>query len=209
VSGDRAVEVIEEILTTATDPVLQEKAIFALSQHPSERSTRILRDLALDDQFSLGAREKAVFWLGERKSDKNYEFLKDLYPRVEETPLREKIIFSISRLKGKEAGEWLFEIALDESESVELRKHALFWAGQKTRLPMDRLDSLYNSLEDREMKKQLIFVLSQRKEKEALDKLFEIARTEDDVEIRKQAIFWLSQAKDERVIEFLEEILSE
>lgn len=207
--GDEAVDIIEELLSTSTDPELQEKAVFALSQRHGERVGRILRDLASNPDAGSDAREAAIFWLGQKKSDENYSFLKELYESLEEQSLKEKVIFSVSQMKGREAGEWLFDIALDESEHMELRKNALFWAGQKTRIPVERLDDLYKSLEHKEMKQQVIFVLSQRKGKESVDKLMEIARTEEDMELRKQAIFWLSQTKDPRVIDLLEEVINE
>jgi HEAT repeat protein len=207
--GDEAVDLLEELLTSSEDPEIQEKAVFALSQRRSERAARILRDLAANPGASLEAREGAIFWLGQRKSKENYDFLRELYEDLEQRSLKEKVIFSISQLEGKKAGDWLFDIALNESEDMELRKNALFWAGQKTRIPVERLDELYSSLEHQEMKEQVIFVLSQRKGKESVDKLLEIARSEEDVELRKQAIFWLSQTKDPRVVDLLEELIGE
>jgi hypothetical protein len=56
---------------------------------------------------------------------------------------------------------------------------------------------------EREMKEQLIFVYSQRREPRAVDKLMEIARTEQDRDLRKKAVFWLSQSRDPRVADFL------
>ena len=64
-------------------------------------------------------------------------------------------------------------------------------------------------MKDREMKDQLIFVYSQRREKEAVDRLMQIAKTEPDRELRKKAIFWLSQSKDPRVAEFLMQLIND
>ncbi|MFP5354542.1 MAG: HEAT repeat domain-containing protein, partial [Gemmatimonadota bacterium] len=72
---------------------------------------------------------------------------------------------------------------------------------------MDDLGSLYTRIGDREMKEQIIFVYSQRRDPLAADKLMEIAKTEKDPELRKKAIFWLSQSRDPRVAKFLEEII--
>ena len=82
-------------------------------------------------------------------------------------------------------------IALDENESVEARKQALFWAGQ-TGGSITDLVGLYSRMQNREMKEQLIFVYSQRNERAAVDKLLEIARTDGDREMRKKALFWLA-----------------
>jgi hypothetical protein len=71
-------------------------------------------------------------------------------------------------------------------------------------MDVDRLAELYSSMSDREMKEQIIFVLSQTSdEREAVDQLMKIAREERDTELQKNAIFWLGQTDDDRVPEFL------
>jgi hypothetical protein len=89
-----------------------------------------------------------------------------------------------------------------------MRKQALFWAGQSGNVPVDRLTGLYDRVDDREVKDQLIFVFSQNRSRAAIDKLMSIARSETDVELRKQAIFWLGQSKDPRVQQFLLELIN-
>jgi len=64
-------------------------------------------------------------------------------------------------------------------------------------------------MSNREMKEQLIFVYSQRREREAVDKLMSIAKNETDRELRKKAVFWLSQSKDPRVAEFLMQLINQ
>jgi hypothetical protein len=95
------------------------------------------------------------------------------------------------------------DLATRSGESIEMRKKALFWAGQSKSTSLAELTALYDRMSEREMKEQLIFVYSQRREKEAVDKLMTIAKSETDRELRKKAIFWLSQSKDPRVGEFL------
>jgi hypothetical protein len=92
---------------------------------------------------------------------------------------------------------------------MEMRKKALFWAGQSRGLSMDELGNLYNRIGNREMKEQIIFVYSQRRDPAAADKLMEIAKTEQDRDLRKKAIFWLTQSRDPRVVKFLEEIIGQ
>jgi hypothetical protein len=90
---------------------------------------------------------------------------------------------------------------------MELRKKALFWAGQ-TGESLDRLVSMYGRMQEREMKEQMIFVFSQRHERAALDKLMDIAKNDPDRSLRKKAMFWLGQSRDERVTAFLSDIVS-
>ena len=85
---------------------------------------------------------------------------------------------------------------------MEIRKRALFYAGQ-AHAPTADLTALYDRTRDREMKEQLIFVYSQRKDAQAVDKLMDIARRETDSELRKKAVFWLGQSRDPRAAQFL------
>src|SRR5213080_3387550 len=130
VGSDRAVTALDSILRSTTDPELQEKAIFALSQIHNARAAQILRDYATNERASDEAREKAIFWLGQQRSPENAAFLRGLYAKVTGEDLKEKVIFSLSQMGGADNGSWLMDIALNEREPVEMRKKALFWAGQ-------------------------------------------------------------------------------
>jgi HEAT repeat protein len=98
--------------------------------------------------------------------------------------------------------------AMDRNEAVEVRKNALFWAGQTGGIRAAELQELYGSLTDVEMKEQVIFVASQAGETEAVDFLMEVARTEEVRDLQQRAIFWLGQSDDERVPEFLLSLIS-
>src|SRR5690606_15549728 len=102
----------------------------------------------------------------------------------------------------------LTEVAATGSEPIEIRKKAIFWLGQSAGASLNDLFSLYDRMTDREIREQLIFVYSQRRERAAVDKLVEIARNDPDRELRKKALFWLGQSEDPRVARILEDILS-
>jgi HEAT repeat protein len=201
-----AVAALDSILRSAGDPALQDKAIFALSQQDSPRARQALRDFALRAGVSSDLRQKAIFWIGQGDDPDRVGFLKTLFTQLRDTESRDKILFSMSQVEGRESQRWLLGVAGDVNENIELRKKALFWAGQSD-IPGTELFALYEKMPSREMKEQLIFVYSQRDERAAVDKLFEIARTETDRELQKKAIFWLSQSDDPRVPAFLERIL--
>ena len=207
VGSDRAVTALDSILRGSTDPELQDKAIFALSQIHNARAAQILRDYATNERASDEAREKAIFWLGQQRSPENAAFLRGLYAKVTGEDLKEKVIFSLSQMGGADNGRWLMDIALNEREPVEMRKKALFWAGQ-TGGNLEQLVGLYDRMQDQEMKEQLIFVYSQRHEAAALDQLIRIAKTEHNKELRKKAIFWLGQSHDPRAAQVLLEIIN-
>lgn len=208
VDGARSVEALEGILRTSDDTGLQEKAIFALSQHNSTRAGELLRTFALRGDVSEELRGQAIFWLGQNHANNNAQFLRDLYSRIRGDELKEKVIFSLSQHRDPQNAEFLLDIALNQNESMEMRKQALFWAGQSGNVPVDRLTQLYDRVDDREVKDQLIFVFSQSRSEAAVNKLMDIARNERDVELRKQAIFWLGQSEDPRVQRFLLELIN-
>ena len=206
VDSPAAVAALDSILRSAADPALQDKAIFALSQQDSPRARQALRDFALRAGVSSDLRQKAIFWIGQGDDPDRLSFLKTLYSQLRDTESRDKILFSMSQVEGRESQRWLLAIAADVNENIELRKKALFWVGQSD-IPVTELFTLYEKMPSREMKEQLIFVYSQRDERAAVDKLFEIARTETDKELQKKAIFWLGQSDDPRVPAFLERLL--
>jgi HEAT repeat protein len=209
-NSERAVELLEEILRdTNTDPEMQKKAIFSLSQSRSERAQSTLREFARRPGASTEVRAEAIFWLGQRRNNANAAFLRDIFTSINDRELQEKVIFSISQSRSEENSRWLLEQAKNRRLDGELRKSALFWAGQSGAAVGD-LAEIYDSAEnDRELRNQVIFVLSQRRrDSAAMDKLFDIAQRETDPELRKQAIFWLGQSRDPRVPKLLEDIIN-
>jgi tetratricopeptide (TPR) repeat protein len=199
---------LDEILKGNGDENIKEKALFSLSQQDDPKAQQILRDFALRDGENPDLREKAIFWLGQRESKDNTDFLRGLYSRLTNEDLKEKVMFALSQQKGAGNEQWLMGLAADPKENIELRKKALFWAGQSG-VPMSELVGFYNRMGDSEMKEQMIFVFSQREhDAAAMDKLFDIAKNDKDPELRKKAIFWLGQSRDPRVQQFLMDLIN-
>jgi HEAT repeat protein len=199
---------LEEILRGNADENIKEKALFALSQQNEPRAQQSLRDFASRESESPDLREKAIFWLGQRRDAGNTEFLRGLYSRLTNEDLKEKILFSLSQQRGAGNEQWLMNIALNPKEDIELRKKALFWAGQSG-MAISEFAQLYDRMGDTEMKEGIIFVLSQRQsDKAAIDKMFDIARNDKDPDLRKKAIFWLGQSRDPRVQQFLMDLIN-
>ena len=208
VRDPRVVDMLADMAANNSDPAIQEKAIFALSNTRSERASQILRDIAQRENASKGAREQAIFWLGNRRDTAATAFLRGLYPRLTDREMKEKVLFSVSNQRAAGSGEWLIGIAMNEREPIELRKQALFHAGNNRAASVAEIATLYDRVTDKEMKEQVIFVLSQNKAEASVDKLMDIARRDTDRELRSKAIFWLGQSRDPRVIKFLEEIIN-
>jgi HEAT repeat protein len=206
VNSPQAVAALEDILKNSTDQELQKKALFALSQQRSDRSAQILRTYAERSDVPEELQEQAIFWLSQTNDGNNGEFLRGLYGRLTRESAKEKVLFALSQQDDPANGTWLVARAKDPNESMELRKRALFWAGQRKGALPD-LINLYSSTTDQEMKEQLVFVYSQSRDKAAVDKLIDIAKNDADPELRKKALFWLGQSDDPRVAQLLQDII--
>jgi HEAT repeat protein len=209
VPTEEAVIALDSVLLHSTDREVQEKAVFALSQHGSDRAAQALRNYVERDDVPEALKEKAIFWIGQHHDSENREFLRELYGRLRSAELRERVIFAISQGGTEADSRWLMDRALDPEESLEMRKKALFWAGQSHEVSTADLVRLYDTMDDLDMKNQLIFVFSQRHEPEVIDKLMDIARNEPDPDLRKKAVFWLGQSGDPRVADFLLELITQ
>jgi len=203
VDTPEALDALQAILRESDDEKLQERAIFAISQRSDARSVEVLKEYAERSDVPRELRENAIFWISQNPSAGGARYLIDLYGRLDDDDLRERAIFGVAQTSSEEGRRWLLERARDRSESIDVRKNALFWAGQMGSLRADELRDIFASLDEREMKEQVIFVASQMRDPGAVDFLMEVASSEENEEVRKRAIFWLGQSKDPRVAEFL------
>lgn len=209
VRDDRAEGFLIDLLKDGGDAELQEQALFSLSQRRSPRAAAALRAVAERPTAGRELRERAIFQLGQQRSPENAEYLRGLFGKLNDDELRERALFSLSQMRGLGNETWLLERAGDAQLPLELRKKALFWAGQMG-ASTPAIAAFYPKAGDREMKEQVIFVLSQQHKDAAaaVEKLIEIARGEKDVELRKKAVFWLGQSRDPRAAAFLAELIS-
>ncbi|MFI5239822.1 MAG: HEAT repeat domain-containing protein [Gemmatimonadales bacterium] len=207
IQGDRAVSVLSQILNKSLDVQLRKKALFALSQSNSEQGTSMLRAFAADASNPPDLRAEAIFWLGQQKNGvQNAAFLRDLYGKLTDETLKDKVLFSQSQGEAPDRAAWLLQMAQRPSESMKARKQALFYAGQAGASISD-LSRLYDALPSGELREQMIFVFSQRSEPSAVDKLISIAKSDKDPAARQKALFWLGQSHDSRAMKALTEII--
>jgi HEAT repeat protein len=215
VNTDKAATALEQIMSSSTqDGDMREQAVFALMQQRSARGQAAVRAIAQDPKAPDGVREKAVFWLGQQKSPENAAFLRGMFDKLAGSAegssgesIAKKILFSLSQMRGEGNDKWLMDVAANSKYSVETRKQAIFGAGQAGVSTAD-LVALYPRLTDRELKGQLIWVMSEKRDGGAIDRLMQIAKSDPDREMRKKAIFWLGQSNDPRVKDFLLEIIN-
>ncbi len=202
---ERSLELIQEILRTSGEMELREKALFALSRHSSPAAETALHAYAEGEGNPAALREKAIFWISQRGTPRSAAYLRTLFGRTASAELKEKLVASMARSRGNE--RFLLSVAADASQPGDVRKQALFWAGRSSGVTSADLASAYDSLRDREMKEQAIFVLAQRGDSGAIDKLIAIARRDSDRELRQKAVFWLGRSRDPRAAQTLAEII--
>jgi HEAT repeat protein len=214
VDTDRAAQALEQVLKSSSSQEMREEAIQAIMQQNSSRGQAAIRAIAEDASAPEGLREKAVFWLGQRPSPENARYLRDLFGRLATSSsggsadeIRKKILYSLSQMQGEGNDRWLMDVASDAKFSVEIRKQAIFSAGQ-TGVSTAELSALYSKLTDRQLKEQTIWVLSEKGDDAAVERLMSIAKSDPDREVRKKAIFWLGQMNHPRVKQFLIDIIN-
>ena len=183
------------------------EAIFATTLADSVDVAPRLAAIAENESRDDDVRGQAIFWLGQTHTGGTVDYLDRLYRRIRDEDVKDKVIFAMSQQRTEQGQNWLIDLASNSSESVEMRKKALFWAGQSG-VQFSRLSTMYDRTRESEMREQMIFVFSQRREPAALDKLMDIAKNDPSREMRRKAMFWLGQSRDSRVSAFLADIIS-
>ena len=143
VSTDRAVGALDSILRFSNDQEIQEQRCLRpipARQPPGSAGAAHLRRAEGGPGGDAGAAPSSG-WANVRAPE-NAAFLRSLYGRLTGEELKKKVLFSLSQLGGEENGRWLLGIARDTSEKLEMRKQALFWAGQGG-VSIDELTRLY------------------------------------------------------------------
>ena len=183
-------------------------AAFWLGQNGSESARRMLHTMIENANEASRVRAHAIFSLthsGETP-ESEFAYLRNLYSRIDDEKVKEAIIQGMQEDEGA-GGRWLIERAVDARESSELRKKAIFWAGQREATPTAELVRVYREADSQDLREHAIFVLSQRDEEAAIDALLRIAREDPDTRMRSKALFWLAQKDDPRVKKLIAELV--
>ena len=200
-----AVDYFLGLTRSAAEPVAR-KAILPAALADSVTVWPRLLELARDRGRPIEVRKPALFWAGQLGETEVLEPVRAIAnDDSEDESIRKHATFVLSQLPDGAGLPALMDIARNDG-STDVRKQALFWAGQGG-TPTSELLTLYHQLHEKELERQTIFVLSQRDDSASIDALIDIARNDPDHSLRKQAFFWLGQKKDPRVIELLTSIL--
>ena len=206
VPGEKSTTFLEEILKSSKDDDLQDQALFALSQKHEARAQETLRSYATRDDISEKLRDKAIFGISQQPTAANAKFLRDVFARATKPSAQNQILFALAQIKDQGNLEWTLEQAVNTKLPVEVRKQAVFWAGQSG-ASTAKIAEVYDKGGNEEFKNHVIFVLADQHSAAAVDKLISIAKDDKSSTLRKQAIFWLGQSRDPRAIKAIQEII--
>jgi HEAT repeat protein len=200
---------VPALIDLARDPnaAIRREAVFWLGQNGSESARRVLHTVIENANEERRVRSHAIFSLTQGDAPASeFAYLRSLYPRLDDQELKESIIQWMHEDEGA-GGRWLIERALDSREPFELRKKAIFWAGQREATPTAELVRVYRDADQRHLREHTIFVLSQREDEAAIDELLRIARSDPDTEMRGKALFWLAQKEDPRIEKLIADLV--
>ena len=127
---DGVVASLEDMLHSFSADRMKEHVVMALSQHGGDRASRLLQGVAIDEGAERRLRDRSIFWLGQMREGAGTEALVELYDRLRDDKLRERVIFAYSQKRNDAAAlDELLTIARSEPNR-ELRRRAIFWLGQ-------------------------------------------------------------------------------
>ncbi len=184
-------------------------AVFWLGQTADPRARAELHRVIENGREDERIRAHAIFSLsnGGDTPASEYSYLRGIYPRLTSRKLKEAIFQGMGNDQS-DGSAWLIERARDSGESSELRRSALFWAGQRELTPTKDLVAFYRDTPDTGLREHALFVLSQRNDEAAFNELMRIASVDNDKRMRARAMFWLGQKNDPRVAKLIGERVS-
>jgi hypothetical protein len=184
-------------------------AVFWLGQADDPRARAELHRVIENGREDDRIRARAIFSLsnGGDTPASEYSYLRGIYPHLASRKLKEAIFQGMGNDQS-DGSAWLIERARDGGESIELRKSALFWAGQRELTPTKDLVTFYRDTPDAGLREHALFVLSQRNDELAFNELMHIASADSDKRMRARAMFWLGQKNDPRVAKLIGERVS-
>lgn len=195
---DRAVPMIEQLLSGSSSIKVKENALFVLSQSRSARAREILGNIAKGNG-NPDLQMRAIRYLGVMNGTANDQILEDAYRSSSDEAVKRAIIRSFM-ISGNRAR--LTAIAGDSNSSPALRGDAVQQLGVMH--AGDELARLYARETSPEVKKRIIQGLFIGRD---ATRLVELAKAEKDLELKKDIVQKLSLMKSKEATDYLVELL--
>jgi HEAT repeat protein len=195
---DRALPLLEKIISTSTSPRLKDRAMFVLAQTRAPRAVELLTKMA-QGGVNPDLQRKAVSYLGDAGGKAVLPTLAEIYSSSNDLALKRTILGVYGRHKDKER---LLTAATSEAVP-ELRRDGIRHLGNMG--ANDELAKLYGAASDIESKTEIIRALHNRG---GAEKLQEILKQERDPKLRVEAIRMLGSHDSAQTGELLVGIYS-
>jgi HEAT repeat protein len=196
-----------EISRSTQDIWLGKQALTTLAQSGDPRARNYLRTAVQRDDLNDDMRVAAIRGIGrDYATSQDAEFLRGLYAKLPSEKTKEAVLSSLGEMGGSANAKWLMTIATSNNESIRLRRRAV-QLSDRAGTPVADIVSLYDRVDDPQMKEALISTLSQNGTKPALDKLLAIAKTDPNYQMRRRAVNALGRSEDPRIKDALKEIV--
>ena len=201
-----SLDALVSMTTGTTEAWLARRAVEMLANSGDPRAHDHLRSAAERSDLVEAARVAAISGLaGSYATSRDAEYLRTLYTRVSSDRLREAIMTGLATIGGKTSRDWIVAIARDSNAPMTSRKRAVALA-DRLGLTATELTSMYDGIEDNEVRASLISQLATNGTRVAQDKLVSIARSDPLLSNRRRAIQALGRFDDPRVKEVLREL---
>jgi HEAT repeat protein len=198
-------QALVDMTTGTTEAWLARRESMANSGDP--RAREHLRSAAESSNLNEEARVAAIQGLaGSYATSRDAEYLRGLYGRVTSDRLRDAIVSGIATIGGKASRDWVVAIAKDPNAPIQQRKRAIAMA-DRLGLTAAELVTLYDTIEDNEVRAQLISQLATNGTRVAQDKLITIAKSDALLSNRRRAIQALGKFDDPRIKDALKELV--
>jgi HEAT repeat protein len=182
--------------------------VYWMGRAANEESLNFLKGLVESTQADKVA-ESAIVALSLHDDPRITGMLEDIARRGNTEKARSTAVFWLGQMPG--AHPYLAELARNEQESTKLRKDAVFAIGVGSDpSAIATLQSLYDSVNAYEVKKQIIFAASihhgeagKKNDDEGVSFLIKVAESNTDRTFKKDALFWLGQKAGQRSLDAL------
>jgi hypothetical protein len=195
---DRAVSMIEQLLSGSSSVNVKENALFVLSQSRSAKALEILGNVA-KGRGNPDLQMRAIRYLGVMNAPGNDQILQDAYRSSTDEAVKRAILRSYM-VSGNRAR--LAAIAGDANSSPALRGEAVQQLGVMH--ATDELARLYARESAPEVKRRIIQGLFVSQD---ATRLVQLAKAEKDMDLKKDIVQKLSLMKSKEATDYLVELL--
>ena len=172
------------------EPALRERIVRVVAESGTKDDMDWIRGIALDRAERTSIRERAVRELGE---DSNSRALRELYDKLEEPSLKERVIRAMADIGDAESRRWLRDLVGKSTEPVDVRERAIRSLAEQGDITY--LRSAYGSLNDDALRERVLRSVAEAGGTDAMRWLAGIARdSTESSSLRDRAVRSLAEA---------------